>query len=555
MVDRYPIFDVAAQAATVKNRSTVGIARTVGLLLARMSPNARGWLGTALALEVVSRLSIVATAVFVTEGSAFETSAVALASAVVFALLRTAQAIAKVRVRCDVHAITSRAVLAGDVMGASASSTRRVVLDGSYHAIELVGRLAPSVAGDLIAALAIAPFLVATSPPRVLVLAGIAVTVVAVVTAALRASTERIEQGVVDAYDEVMETLLGSIESRLEIVARGGEDEFVQLFDRQLAHYASFARRTGIAGGLLTRAPLAAGALAVLLVLAVDGASRSALQGAILAQTLVFVACLPPIYGALLGGHGMVKSLVHVRPLLALLTAPPRSDVTDPKRGSKLVLPTSVHVDALRFGYDDDNAPVLGDLSFTWREGEPLVLTGPNGSGKSTLFKLLLGLRAPSSGTIRYGDRELGSFDVRTLRREVAYLPQRPYVGEPYTPVRASMRLVSRDATDDAMRGALARVSVLDALRAHGTDELATPVGELSAGQRQRVALARVLLQDARMMLLDEPDADLDRQGVELVATLVRELCASGKMVAIAAHAPELAALSSSPVQLTGSTA
>ena len=73
-------------------------------------------------------------------------------------------------------------------------------------------------------------------------------------------------------------------------------------------------------------------------------------------------------------------------------------------------------------------------------------------------------------------------------------------------------------------------------------------IGELSAGQRQRVALARIFLQDAPIVLLDEPDANLDREGVRLVASLVTELVAAGKMVAIAAHA--LVDLAAAPLTL-----
>src|SRR5262249_48700771 len=100
------------------------------------------------------------------------------------------------------------------------------------------------------------------------------------------------------------------------------------------------------------------------------------------------------------------------------------------------------------------------------------------------------------------------------------------------------------------MRDALARTGVFDALRTHSDDPLSTPIGELSSGQRQRVALARMLLQDARMVLLDEPDANLDREGVALVASLVTSLCDSGKRVAGAAHPPGLAALSPGGVPL-----
>jgi ATP-binding cassette subfamily C protein CydCD len=181
-----------------------------------------------------------------------------------------------------------------------------------------------------------------------------------------------------------------------------------------------------------------------------------------------------------------------------------------------------------------------------------LILTGPNGAGKSTLLRLLIGLRPPSGGTLRFGEHDASKVDLPTLRRETAFLPQRPYLGEPYSTLREAMHLTADSAGDDAISRALARVEVLDAIKAQHADPLAAHIGELSAGQRQRVAIARVLVQNARLSLLDEPDANLDRAGIALVARLVRELTADGAMVAVAAHTPELADASPMRIALEG---
>src|SRR6185312_16143225 len=93
--------------------------------------------------------------------------------------------------------------------------------------------------------------------------------------------------------------------------------------------------------------------------------------------------------------------------------------------------------------------------------------------------------------------RPLEELDLEQLRRSASYLPQRPYLGEGYNTVRSAIALAV-DASDDAMLTALERVGL--AL------PLATRLGELSAGQRQRLALARVLLQDTPIVLVDEPD-------------------------------------------------
>lgn len=521
---------------------------SLGALFARTSGRARAWLVAVLVLTIASHLSVVWTAYLVAAERPTHASAVGVAAAVSYALLRAAHALGRITVQREVYSMTARAVLAGDVLRVPTSDVRRIVLDGTLHSVQLVSALVPALIADVTASLAIVPLVVTTFSTRVLVLAALAVSTVTAVTVALRGITRRLEQQALDAWDKLIDRLLVAVENRLELVARAGEDEFRRAFELQLGDYENVVRRSNLAGALLGRAPLAAGALAVGLVVAIDGASRDALEGAVLSRALVLAACFPPVHGAILGAHGMIRSLVFARPLIALLCAPPRDDVRAP--GERTVeLPVEVRVESVSFAYD--RTDVLSDVSFTWSPSEPLVLTGPNGSGKSTLLKLLLGLRRPRSGTILWGAHPMTSVDLNALRRDIAYLPQRPYLGEPYWSVRDAMHLGVPNATDEELCDALRRVDVLDALSAGGGSPLEAPTGQLSAGQRQRVALARVLLQEARIVLLDEPDANLDREGVALVAALVKELSSKGKMVAVAAHTPELAALSSQRVELS----
>jgi ATP-binding cassette subfamily C protein CydD len=104
-------------------------------------------------------------------------------------------------------------------------------------------------------------------------------------------------------------------------------------------------------------------------------------------------------------------------------------------------------------------------------------------------------------------------------------------------------------ARDDRILAALDRVGLLPVLRRAGGDPLAVRVDSLSVGERQRVALARIVCREASLFLLDEPDANLDRAGIVLVAELLRELAGRG-MVAFAAHTPELLAVAERVVVL-----
>ncbi len=117
-------------------------------------------------------------------------------------------------------------------------------------------------------------------------------------------------------------------------------------------------------------------------------------------------------------------------------------------------------------------------------------------------------------------------------------LPQRAYM-PPQASIGAGIRFLAPETTDEATLHALERVGLLASLRRSGKDPLAIAIETLSVGERQRLAIARLLCRDAAVYLLDEPDANLDRAGIALCARLVRELSRQA-MVAFAAHTPEL---------------
>ncbi len=179
-----------------------------------------------------------------------------------------------------------------------------------------------------------------------------------------------------------------------------------------------------------------------------------------------------------------------------------------------------IRLDGVTVSYPGRSRPALDGISLTIAPGERLVLTGPSGAGKSTLLALLLRFVTPAAGTIEAGGIDLAATDLEQWRRQIAWVPQQPY-------------LFSGSAADNialgqpgASRGAIARAARLagaaefiDALPS-GYD---TPLGErglrLSAGQRQRIALARAFLRDAPLLLLDEPTAHLDPAGARLIAS------------------------------------
>ncbi|MGA7965973.1 MAG: heme ABC exporter ATP-binding protein CcmA [Gammaproteobacteria bacterium] len=163
--------------------------------------------------------------------------------------------------------------------------------------------------------------------------------------------------------------------------------------------------------------------------------------------------------------------------------------------------------------------------------GQALRLRGGNGAGKTSLIRIFAGLALPESGQVRYG--EAGhSPRAAAYREDLRYVAHRDGIKRELG-ARENLRLSARlmaDSQPDAVDGALERV---------GLGAFATRLaGELSAGQRRRLALARVLLGQARLWLLDEPLVSLDQSGVALVETLVREHLSAGGMAIIATHQP-----------------
>jgi ABC-type transport system involved in cytochrome bd biosynthesis fused ATPase/permease subunit len=184
--------------------------------------------------------------------------------------------------------------------------------------------------------------------------------------------------------------------------------------------------------------------------------------------------------------------------------------------------------------------PVLSGVSFTVEPGERVALTGPSGAGKSTLLALLLGLVRPVEGRILVGGRDLGSLDPDDWRRHIGWVPQRPYLFD--RTVADNIRLGDPGAGDqDVVRAA--RAAAADGFVRALPDGYATRLGArgtgLSAGQRQRIALARAFVRDAPLVLLDEPTAGLDADSETAVLAASERLMA-GRTVLVVAHRSRL---------------
>lgn len=218
------------------------------------------------------------------------------------------------------------------------------------------------------------------------------------------------------------------------------------------------------------------------------------------------------------------------RPLPARGT---RTDVPDPSR-------TPIRIERLEVCYPGRRLPALHDVSLTVEPGEVLAVAGPSGCGKSTLLSVLLGLATTWSGSVRVGETDLADLDPDAWRAHLGWVPQRPHLFA--RSIADNVRLGRPDATDTEVRQAVTDAG-LDDVVARLPEGLEAVLGSdgagLSAGERQRMALARAFVRDAPLLLLDEPTANLDGRTEEEVLAAVRRLMA-GRTVVIVAHRPSL---------------
>lgn len=175
---------------------------------------------------------------------------------------------------------------------------------------------------------------------------------------------------------------------------------------------------------------------------------------------------------------------------------------------------------------------LFNGLSFALAAGEMLLLSGPNGAGKTSLLRLLCGVSPPESGEVCWrGENIRGSRGEYC--RQMVYLGHHNGIKEELTPLenlRVQVAVMDVAVRDDALYAALQRVGL------GGFEEL--PARFLSQGQKRRVALARLLLADALLWILDEPLAALDVQAVALVESLLEAHLAKGGMAVLTTHQP-----------------
>ena len=203
----------------------------------------------------------------------------------------------------------------------------------------------------------------------------------------------------------------------------------------------------------------------------------------------------------------------------------------------------TLRVEHLQFSYDRD-VPLLDDVSFALAAGDVLCLLGPNGSGKTTLLRCVLGIHRAAAGTVWVQGRNLAALTTKQVARELAYVPQGTLAVFPYTAFEVvlmgrspHLRFMAGPTTAD-------RHLAMAAMDQLGIRHLtARRFPELSGGERQMVLIARALAQGSRVLIMDEPMANLDYGNQVRILHTIHALAQQRYSILLTSHVPDHAFL------------
>lgn len=259
--------------------------------------------------------------------------------------------------------------------------------------------------------------------------------------------------------------------------------------------------------------------------------------GMVIAASIIAGRALAPIEGAIEGWNGYSISRSAYGRVRALMH-------NSVQIFEKLVLPNPegrLNVERLLYVPQGTKQVILNGLTFGLNPGESLAVIGNSGAGKTTLGKMLVGSILPTSGNVRLDLMDLRNWDTRQLGENIGYLPQdvQLFPGSIKANI-ARMRAGARD--EDVHRAALlADVHDMIATLPHGYETIVQADGSpLSGGQKQRIALARAFFGNPRLLVLDEPNSNLDTAGDQALANAIRHAGENGITVVVITQKPSL---------------
>jgi PrtD family type I secretion system ABC transporter len=260
--------------------------------------------------------------------------------------------------------------------------------------------------------------------------------------------------------------------------------------------------------------------------------SQQSTPGVMIAATILLSRALAPVEAAIAGWKSLIDAKGAWQRLEVLFGTAPKRVVT-----TALPRPTgALKVERVMFGFPGHDRPAIRQLTFDLDAGHSLAIVGPSASGKSTLARLLVGVWKPRGGAVRLDAADISQWDRERLGPSIGYLPQSVELFDA-TVAENIARMGAPDPAKVIEAAIKAQAHEFILSLSHGYD---TPIGPggafLSGGQRQRIALARALYGNPALVVLDEPNSNLDAAGETALIQSIKRMKQDGVTLVIVTH-------------------
>lgn len=325
------------------------------------------------------------------------------------------------------------------------------------------------------------------------------------------------------------------LQGHAELTIFGAANRYREQLDSTEIHWQEAQRRQSELTALSQAMMLLIGGLAVVVMLwmAAHDVGGNTTPGALIA---LFVFCalaafeaLAPVTGAFQHLGQVIASALRVTQITSQ-----QPEVTFKSGPQEALAQVSLAMDQVSFTYPGQQQPALKEITLTIPAGQHIAILGRTGCGKSTLLQLLTRAWDPQQGVISVNGQPLGEVSEETLRAATSVVPQRVHLFS--ATLRDNLLLAAPQATDEQLTAILERVGLEKLLPEAGLNSWLGEGGrQLSGGELRRLAIARALLHDAPLMLLDEPTEGLDAETERQILDLLAEVTA-GKTVLMVTH-------------------